>query len=199
MKNRSKILEYFMQLALVVIGVFLGILASEWNASKTLRNNQKEVLKSIKLEIESNVKIIEAAQNNRKKFNKSLDSLSPLLTEELKKEPFFLRSFNERFPNWRGIGDGQLSNAMFEMAKYSNLLSTMDIEIASQLTKTYTTQESVKNTRDAFLKKFFDINSQTTYRDALRIMWFIRQELGGLENKLLNQYLKTLEILEKKT
>ena len=197
MKNKSKVIEYLMQLILVIVGVFLGILASEWNASKALKNDQKEILKNIKLEIESNTKIIKAAQDNRKKFNRSLDSLSPLLTDELKKEPLFQRDFEARFPNWRGVGDGQFSSAMFEVAKYSNLLSTMDIEIASQLARTYTTQENLKKTRDTFLNKFFDMDSQTTYRDALRIMWFIRQELGGLENSLLSEYSKTLELLEK--
>ncbi len=198
MAKKNRFSEYFIQLLLVVVGVFLGILASEWNASKNLENDQKKVLENIKLEIETNLKIIQGAQENRKKFNKSLDSLYPLLSKDLLKENLFDRDFNERFPNWRGIGDGQLSNAMFEMAKFSNMLSNMDIDIAAELSKTYAVQEALNNTRNTFLKKFFDFNSEAKYSDALRLMWSIRQELGSFEVKLEDQYLKTLELLEKK-
>jgi hypothetical protein len=195
MKKKSKISEYFIQLILVVLGVFLGILASEWKAAKNLETNQKEVLKNIKLEIESNLEIVKNAQQNRVKFNKSLDSLHPLLSEEILKENLFDRNFNERFPNWRGIGDGQVSNAMFEMAKFSNMLSSMDIDIVSQLSKTYAVQEALNKTRDTFLKKFFDFDSDAKYADALRLMWSIRQELGSYERKLVDEYSKTLELL----
>ncbi|MCK0108077.1 hypothetical protein MWU58_02100 [Flavobacteriaceae bacterium S0825] len=195
MKKKLKISEYFIQLILVVLGVFLGILASEWNAAKNLENNQKEVLKNIKTEIESNLEIVKSAQQNRTKFNKSLDSLYPLLTEDILKENLFDRNFYERFPNWRGIGDGQVSNAMFEMAKFSNMLSSMDIDIVSQLSKTYAVQDALNKTRDTFLKKFFDFDSDAKYADALRLMWSIRQELGSYENKLVNEYSKTLEML----
>ncbi|WP_223032517.1 hypothetical protein [Hanstruepera marina] len=195
MSNKIKFSEYFIQLVLVVVGVFLGILASEWNASNNLKSNQREVLNNIKLEVQANLETVKRAQKNRIKFNKSLDSLYPLLTDEIVNEPLFDKNFNERFPNWRGVGDGQLSSAMFEMAKYSNLLSSMDIEIASQLSKTYTVQNGLNKTRDSFLEKFFDFNSQTTYSDALRIMSAIRQELGSFENTLLKEYSKTLELL----
>ena len=195
MAKKSKISEYFMQLMLVVVGVFLGILASEWKASKDLQNDQKEILENIKLEIESNLQIVIDAKKNREDFNRSLDSLYPLLTKDVLKEPLLDKNFNERFPNWKGVGWGQLSNAMFEVAKYSNLLPGMDIKVASQLTKTYALQEGRNKTRDTFLKKFFDFNSQTTYQDALRVMLAIRQELGNFETTLIEEYKKTLELL----
>ena len=84
---------------------------------------------------------------------------------------------------------------MFEMAKYSNLLSSMDIKVASQLTKTYTIQKGLTDIRSTFLKRFFDFNSQTTYHDALRLMWSIRQELGSFEIQLAEEYSKTLKLL----
>lgn len=195
MKNKSKVSEYLIQLFLVVLGVFLGILASEWKSAKDLENNRKEVLKNIKIEIESNLKIVKSAHQNRVKFNKSLDSLYPLLTKEILKENLFDRTFNERFPNWKGIGDGQVSKAMFEMAKFSNMLSSMDIDIASQLSKTYAVQEALNKTRDTFLKKFFDFDSNAKYSDALRLMWSIRQELGSFEIRLIDEYNKALDLL----
>lgn len=196
MSGKTKISEYFIQLILVVVGVFLGILASEWKASNNLKINQKEVLKNIKLEIQDNLEIVKRAQDNRTKFTKSLDSLYPLLSDDIVKEPLFDRNFNDRFPNWKGIGVGQLSSAMFDMAKYSNLLSSMDIQIASQLSKTYAVQDGLSKTRDTFIKKFFDFDSQTTYRDALRIMSAIRQELGSFEIVLMEEYSKTLDLLK---
>lgn len=195
MGKKSKVGEYFIQLMLVVVGVFLGLLASDWSNSKQLKNNQDEVLQNIKLEIESNIAIVERAQKNRQRFNKSLDSIYPLLTKDVLNELLFDKNFGERFPNWRGVGNGQLSNAMFEMAKYSNLLSGMDIQVASQLSKTYAVQEGHDKARETFLNKFFDFNSKTTYNDAMRIMFAVRQELSSFENVLIKEYKKTLELL----
>ncbi len=196
MKKGIKFYEYGIQLILVIVGVFLGMLASEWNASNKLKSAQKEILHNIKLEIESNMTIVKSAQKNKIKFFRSLDSLYPTLTKEVKDELLFDNDFNQRFPNWKGIGDAQLSNAMFEVAKFSNMLSSMDIDIASQLSKTYTIQESFKDTRVTFINKLFDFNSKTTYGDGLRFMSAVRKELGSFEEGLLRQYTKTLELLQ---
>ena len=140
----------------MVAGVFLGMLASEWNASKNLEKSQNEILQNIKQEITSNLELVKQAQSNRKKFNKSLDSLDALLTHSELNAPFFDKNFSARLPNWRGIGGGELSDAMFEMAKYSNVLATLDIEMAKQLTKTYNFQNTHNKTRTTFLENFYN-------------------------------------------
>ena len=195
MKTKSKISEYFMQLILVVAGVFFGILASDWNASKNLEKKQEEILINIKEEIGTNLKMIRQADSNRRQFYKSLDSLDNVLTKAEEDELFFDKDFQERLPNWRGIGGGQLSNAMFEMAKYSNILSTLELDKVKQLAKTYNFQNTYNKTRATFLENFYKINSTSTYRDVLRQMWAIRQELGGYEFVLQKEYTKTLEML----
>lgn len=195
MKKRTKISEYFIQLILVIVGVFFGLLASEWNASKNLEKSQKEILLNIKEEISENLNTIQRADSNRRRFNKSLDSLDKILTKSDKDELFFDKNFQERLPNWRGIGGGELSNAMYEMTKYSNVLATLDIDIAKQLTKTYNYQNSHNTARVTFLKSFYNVNSHSTYGDVLRLMWAIRQELGGYENILVTEYSNTLKML----
>ena len=195
MKTKSKISEYFIQLILVVAGVFFGILASDWNASKNLEKKQEEILINIKEEIGTNLKMIRQADSNRRQFYKSLDSLDNVLTKAEEDELFFDKDFQERLPNWRGIGGGQLSNAMFEMAKYSNILSTLELDKVKQLAKTYNFQNTYNKTRATFLENFYKINSTSTYRDVLRQMWAIRQELGGYEFVLQKEYTKTLEML----
>ena len=197
MKKKSKFSEYFIQLILVIVGVFFGMLASDWNASKSLEKSQKEILQNIKEEITANLETVKQAESNRKRFNKSLDSLDALLEKEALNTLFFDKDFEERLPNWRGIGGGELSNAMFEMAKFSNVLATIDIDKAKQLTKTYNYQNTHNNARATFLEKFYNINSQSTYRDVLRLMWAIRQELGGYESVLQEEYKKSLELLNK--
>ena len=195
MKTKSKISEYFIQLILVVAGVFFGILASDWNASKNLEKSQEEILINLKEEISANLKMVKQAESNRKQFYKSLDSLDKVLTKKEEDELFFDKDFQERLPNWRGIGGGQLSNAMFEMAKYSNILSTLELDKVKQLAKTYNFQNTHNKTRATFLENFYKINSKSTYRDVLRQMWAIRQELGGYEFVLQKEYTKTLEML----
>ena len=88
MKKKPKISEYFNSVDIGHSWRFSRNFSFRWNASKNLENNQKEVLKSIKLEIESNLEIIKSAQSNRLKFNKSLDSLDKVLTTEILKRIF---------------------------------------------------------------------------------------------------------------
>ncbi|NER12845.1 hypothetical protein GWK08_05295 [Leptobacterium flavescens] len=194
--RRSKVLEYFLQLVLVVIGVFLGILASEWNSGKKLEKDRKEVLENIKLEMQTNLLTLKAAREQRAAFRKSLDSLSPLLTEEQRKEFLFDKDFDERFPNWRGVGGGNLKDAMFETAKFSNLLAAMDVETTAQLSHVYGLQEGYNDLRATLIQKVFDLDSHTIYNDAVRLMWRIREELGGVEHILIQEYEKTLKQLE---
>lgn len=194
--KKIKFGEYFIQLLLVIVGVFLGMLASDWNSNKKQEENKKEVLSNIKSEITANKLIIESALKNKNQFYKSFDSIQPLLTAAELNEPLFQKKFEERFPNWNGVGGEDLPNAMFEMAKFSNLLSSMDIDVTSQLSKIYNLQNSYNDFRKMLLSNFFDFNSQTTYKDAMRFMWSVRQELGSHEVQLKKEYEKALQLLD---
>ena len=149
-------------------------------------------------EIETNQKIVVQAQKKRTKFHQSLDSLNQALTKELLDEKFSDRPFKERLPNWKGIGGDRLDTSVFESAKYGNLLSGIDQELLQQISKTYNRQTVVNDFRSSLMERFFSIDSETRYRDVIRMMNILRQELTMLESFLLQEYSKTLEAIESK-
>ena len=196
MFKKLKLRDSFFQLFIVVLGVFLGMWANDWNNNRNLKKHRKEVLKSIHKEIENNLKVIEQADEHKIPFFQSLDSLYEQLDDSTTLEKFYDRPFHERLPNWRGVGGGALSSAMFETAKYSNVLSGMDIKLLEQLSKIYSIQEIGNTIRNTFIDGFYSIDSETKYIDVLRLMDRIRQELGGYEYILMNEYKKGLELIE---
>lgn len=184
------------QLLIVMAGVFLGMLLTEWNASRKSSNKVEAVIKQIKVEILANKKMLESSIEHKRPFWQSMDSLEDTLTNELKKEYFYDKPFNERLPGWKGMGGGRLNDSMYETAKFSNVIPEMDIELVKELSSVYNTQRIYNNLWETFLNRFYKMNDKTTYAEMLRLLWLLRQELGGYELKLLNEYNNVLEKLE---
>lgn len=194
--NKSKISEYFIQFLIVVIGVFLGMLVTDWNADRKMSKNRTVLLNSLKTEIEDNKKSLEGNWSNRRAFFKSLDSLGNDITRDQKRERFFDKPWSERLPNWKGFGSGKLNNSMFESAKYGNILAGMNIDLLQQLSKTYNIQHNTVSLRNTMMGKFFDIDTNTEYGDVLLLMYRVRQELGGSEYILNQEYEHCIKMID---
>ena len=192
----SKAADYFVQLLIVMIGVFLGMLVTEWRADSKTEKDRKTILKSIRVEISSNKQLIEASFDKLGSFTKSLDSLNRVLTKERLAENFYDRPFQERLPNWKGVGGEVYSSSMFETAKYSNVLPGMNVDLLEQLSSTYSMQHLTNELKSELLNKFLAINSTTPYSDVLRLMNRIKQELGGVQYLLDQEYDKCLQLID---
>ncbi len=194
--KKLKISQNLAQLIIVMAGVFLGMLLTEWNTSRKSSRKKEVVIEQIQIELISNQKILESSIEHKKPFFESLDSLERSVSDELGDELFFNRPFLERFPGWQGVGGGLLDNSMYETAKYSDVIPEMDIELVREISKVYNTQNIYNGLRESFINQFFMMNSTTTYDDALRLIRQIGQELGGYEWKLQQEYKVVLEKLE---
>lgn len=197
--KKEKISDYLLQLIMVILGVFLGMMASDWNASKSTEKNKKNLLLGLKSEINNNLKYLKSRkESDLTVFFNSLDSLSKSLKSnpEKLKEPFKNQTFTERVPNFPGLGRPQLDDAMFEATKYSNMLSNFDIELLKQLTKTYNLQYNIESTRNALDLKLAGIDSQTIYKDVLDLMWEVMESYFGSQYNLINEYEKTIELID---
>ncbi len=196
--KKSQFKEYIIQILIVIIGVFLGMLASDWNSNKNLKKNRKAILNSIKNELNSNMENLESLEKSRKSFYVSHDSLSNILTEEILNERFFDAPFMQRLPNWKGLGNTSLEDAMFDAAKFSNIFIGMDIELLENLSKIYLRQKSMVSTHETLLDRFYNIDSNTKYKEVNRLIWQVRQELWGNQILLAKEYKKTIDLIEKK-
>lgn len=194
--KKLKLSEGFVQLLIVIAGVFIGMLLTEWNANRKLSNKIDTVLDQIKIEIKDNKALLESSIEYKRPFFIKYDSLIKELNEELRNEPLYARPFHERLPGWRGIGGGRLDNAMFETAKFSDVLPEVDIELVKSVSKVYNHQDVYNKLRESFINQYIQLNSASTYNDALFLMGGIRQELGGYEVILLKEYDLILNKLE---
>ena len=194
--KKEKLIEYFAELLIIMVGVFLGMLITDWNAQRKLNTNRNEVLKSISRELQSNKEQIQNMLESRSRFSKSYDSLMVQLTSDDMDEAFMAKPFNERLPNWRGIGDYSPDQSMFDAAKYSNVLIGMDISVLEHLTKIYRKQESLQPLQVTFLDKFFQINYETRYGEVDRMIGQLRQELWGNQYLLIRQYDDVISLID---
>lgn len=190
--------EYLAQLIIVMLGVFLGILASEWNSDRKLKKHRQDVLLSIRREIELNKEVLQTNLGKMQPFYTAMDSLfrNGLITEDLQAERFQDRPFYERLPNWQGMGADQLSSAMFEAAKFSNVLPGMQIPLLEQLSRTYSKQQFVIEVNATFLNQFLNFDSGLSYGDVLGLIDRIRQELNSSRNLLIIEYDKAIVAID---
>ena len=198
LKMQSSWRNYLGQLIIVMVGVFLGMLVSDWNAERKLNKNRKAILVSIKKELEANKVILEDNLNKMKPFYSVMDSLyrEGRINDELTNELFYARPFDERLPNWKGFGSDNLSNAMFEAAKYSNVIPGMDIELLEKLSAAYSLQELDESMNKTFLDLFLNMDSAIKYRDVLGITDRIRQELNSMRAKLILEYEESIVLMD---
>lgn len=197
MKN-EKAIDYFLQLIMVILGVFLGMMASEWSSNRNLEKDKESLLLGLKNEIQNNLDYLKSRkENDIMPFFNALDSLTKHLKKhpEVLNEKFKSKSFNERIPKFPGLIT-QVENSMFEATKFSNMLSHFDIALLQQLSKTYSLQYNIQETRNTFLQKLIEIDSQTIYDDVVDLMWEIMQSYFGAQYKLIEEYEKSIQLID---
>ena len=84
-----KIGSYIGQLIIVMIGVFAGMIITDWNAQRGKNKAMRNVLTGIKNELIANLEMIEKAEIQRNIFMKSFDSLMAVTSEETLNQKFY--------------------------------------------------------------------------------------------------------------
>lgn len=198
--KKEKLLEYVLQLFMVIIGVFLGMMASDWSSNRNFKEDKTNLLIGLRSELSNNLTYLE----NRKSkdlmpFFEVLDSLTNALKTQpdILAEPFKDRNFSERLPKFPGLGRAQLDDAMFDAAKFSGILSTLNIKLLQQLTKSYNLQNNIHETRKSMYPRLLDIDSNTIYGDVLDIMWEIMESYFGAQYNLIKEYKKAITLINK--
>lgn len=197
--KKEKIFDYLFQLVIVVLGVFLGMLASDWSAQRDQTKYEKDIMLSIEDEINANLTYLEANAVDQKRFFKSLDSLTKALENQpvVLNELFHDKPFLERIPNWPGLGKTKLYDAMFEAAKSSNILPHLEVDLLQQLSKNYNLQSNVDETRGILGQEFFRIDATSKYSEVVDFMWIVMQDYFGANYNLIKEYKKTLVLIKK--
>lgn len=192
---KSKALEYFIQLLIVIIGVFLGTWATNWNSTRQQNKNQRQALQSILKEIESNQAKLHKAIAYHRKIFKSFDNVRKQLDYHDPQYKFNSKALKTFLPGWRGFGMPSLDNAMFEMAKYSNVIPGMPYQIQEVLSKVYRFQALYHQLSERVVNRLFDFNDQTPLANVMTVVWVMREGGFGSELNIRPHYKKAIELL----
>lgn len=186
------------EIALVIIGILVALQINNWNEARKAKNHQDAVLLSIHDEIVVNLELIKDAAPRRQVFLASLDSLSKAMSKEDRKVKFYDVPSEQRLPGWTGANPLNLSGSMFETSKYSDVLSSLDVELLKTLSQTYNKQEILNDTGFSLIDKLFDFDSETEYSEVIRLMWRVQEEFFGGQYLLMQDYQKSIDLINER-
>lgn len=133
MKKFKKVLYETIVLILpVMLGVYLGLLANNWNNEKEERKQTEKALNNLSLEIEHNYLITKESLLYFKQLRDTIYSLNNRNT------------LPSSFSFWKGLNPPLLKDASFQAASLSGVLSKFDIDLLQQLTSVYELQSDIE-------------------------------------------------------
>ncbi|MEM9831218.1 MAG: hypothetical protein AAF944_11315 [Bacteroidota bacterium] len=107
--------DIFIQLVTVAIGVYLGIVASDWKQDKSDLADQQEFLEKLSLEIVDNKNELERASTYHQMIIKAVDN-AYLLSEDTLQAGFFASGGWQRLlPGWK-----RAERPVFEQSVYES-------------------------------------------------------------------------------
>lgn len=197
-KKTKSFQAHFVELLVLILGVFLGVMASEWSTNRRLKNDQEKLLYGLRAELTSNMEYISIRKIELFDFGVRINNL---VRDNSKDSSFFLVPFKEepfaaRIPDFPGLGKSTLENSMFEASVYSNLLPDLGMELITQLSVAYNMQDNLSATRRILEQNVESIDSETTYREVVSIMYKILDEFYNTHESLDIEYKKAIDLID---
>jgi len=150
--------EYLGESLMIVFSVLLALFLTEHINKLHERENTKSLLRSISAELNHNRKfILEMQDYNLMVFSK-IDSV--LVDKKLQKKLVSKDEFHLEVIAPHGIQYRFLDNDAWAIGKNNNIISKIDIETISILTKVYENQDRIAKIEDEVAKVIFDRESR---------------------------------------
>ncbi len=194
----EQIIWMLSQLIPVAIGVFLGIIASEWNSARKQRAAQKEFLQNLSLEIESNKKKIQQSMAYHKIIKQDADSVKKVLSKEVLSNGFWASGGWRLIPHWRGTQVPALQSSVYQTGIIGNTLSGLDFTTINSIAQTYNQQDEYKLiSSKLFREKIWNLNKETTDELLGQFGWL--HDVIYNEQILIQEYERSLKHIQSKT
>ncbi len=195
--NRSEIIKYLVELLIVMVGVFLGMLASQWNENRNQDNLMKESLANITSELQINENFLQNSIEYHKKISGIIDSIWRRNDRKNLYKSFLEgRGFNQ-IPNWNGIGMNVMQSSSYESAIINKAFVNMKPFLLESISKTYYNFSTYNSLKDRIANRLFSIDSGTKNIDVLLTITIIKDEVFNNEKYLLKLCEKTLTLIKK--
>jgi hypothetical protein len=150
--------EYLGESFLIVFSVLLALFLTEHISKLHERDNTKSLLKSIATELDHNKKALLEMQDYNLMVFAKIDSV--LADKNLQKKLVSKDEFHLDVIAPHGIQFRFLDNDAWAIGRNNNIISKIDIETVSILTKVYENQDRIAKIEDEVAKVIFDRSSR---------------------------------------
>jgi hypothetical protein len=196
-KQTKRIWKNILQLVLIMAGVFLGIVAGNWNEQGKSRKLTRLTVENLIKEMEGNRIQLKESVVYHFKLAHITDSLMTNLKKDQRYRSFYSSVGFYKIKGYTGPGIAQLETSVFETAKISNVFINIPIDLLEKIFRTYSYQEKYDEISKILLSRIATITWDTKTIDVYITLELIKGELSTVENKLMKEYEMTLEQLKK--
>lgn len=187
----------FTQLIPVAVGVYLGIIASDWNTERKQKAAQKEFLNNLYLEMLSNKIKVEKAVAYHESIKTTAHGLQNSLSQEILNKGFWSAGGFKMLTNWKGVQVPMLESSVYQTGILGNTLSGLDFKTVNTIAQIYNFQEEYKPlSQKLFADRIINVKSETTNEVPENFGWL--EDQVNIERELLYQYDMSLKHLKAK-
>lgn len=188
--NSSKpnfISNIFLQMLPVMLGVFLGLWANNWNEARQQKILETKVLQKIKQDLESNRKSLVDVIDYHMSLADSANAVMARIDEKSLFKPIY-EIENNRPTFWRGTRTGNLRDAGYQTAIVSGVLADMDFELVSLFSEINRSQSSYSLMANNYLQAIISQNSDSKVMDYFVFLMSFSQDISIAEKNLIELY-----------
>lgn len=179
---KDKIGDLIVQIISVMIGVFLGVIISNWSAANKDERKAEALVENIKSEIQNNKLKVENVIEYHKTIRDSARYYSNQEDSELYKLSFF-----------RGINTVILNNSAFDTGIQTGLLTEISVDRIQLLNDIYGKQKSYQDFSNLLLSGLISLDFDQNEKAYRRILLFLSISMTDIvikEEQLLESYSK---------
>lgn len=186
------------ELVLVAVGVYAGIVASNYNEERKETRRQREFLQTLALEIAANEHKLQQALAYREKILTASNRLREGLSQDTLKARFWSVGGFQLLKHWQGVYIPPLEKSVYESGLISNTLSGLDFPTIHAIAQVYTYQDEYKEwTRMLITDKIVPMSQDVTTQQVLANLqpW---ADIMHTEKELIKKYQAALKQLKPK-
>lgn len=141
---KKSLLQMLGELVLVTVGVYVGLVASNWNEERRRAANAREFLGKVAREIKANQAKVRQSLSYRKAVLTASSTLLRSLNPQMRSANFWKSGGFTIIPGWRGAQILSLENSVYQSGIISSVLADLDFETTHTIAQVYNHQEEYK-------------------------------------------------------
>lgn len=183
--------SWILQIIPVMLGVYLGLLANNWNEKRKVEKEKSEILILLQNELTQNK---EQVKSKLEYHLSIMDSLTVIRDNEFENPV----SSDRISSFWRGMQGPKTQSSVHQSAIIKGLLTEFSLEEINAINNVYLLQKELSTYLDNAVSSFLhsENNDMTDIRPLIQKVSMILNDLHYAENELLVSYDKLISILK---